>query len=107
MRLLNTGSGTVDINSNSIVPAVTMLGVATLSTENSSDVDVLSVYPNPTTGIINISDASDINTINVLNVLGQVVRVFEGNTTIDISDLKPGVYFLQANNGLKRKIVKK
>jgi hypothetical protein len=65
------------------------------------------VYPNPTTGIINISDVSDINAISITNIAGQVVANFGAQNTIDISNLATGVYILQADNGLKRKIVKK
>ena len=70
-------------------------------------IENLKVYPNPTTGIVNISDISNIETITISNVLGQVVRTYGAQNTIDISDLKDGVYFLQADNGFKRKIVKK
>ncbi|WP_139955847.1 T9SS type A sorting domain-containing protein [Flavicella sediminum] len=67
----------------------------------------LLVYPNPTTGVINISDLSDVNVITVSNVMGQVVKNFSAKNAIDISDLPAGMYVLQTDNGLKRKVVKK
>ena len=70
-------------------------------------INAIGVFPNPTTGVVNISDISNIETITISNVLGQVVRTFGAQNSIDISDLKAGVYYLQADNGLKREIVKK
>lgn len=78
------------------------------ATLNTSPIEFseLSVYPNPTTGIVNISDLSGVETITVSNVFGQVVKSYQAQSSIDISELTPGVYFFQANNGLKRKIIK-
>jgi hypothetical protein len=73
----------------------------------SIETEGLSVYPNPTTGVINISDLSGVNLITVSNVMGQVVKTFSANDSIDISDLPAGMYILQTDKGLKRKVVKK
>ena len=66
----------------------------------------INIYPNPTSGLVTISDISGISTIKITNSVGQVVKTFAAQTSIDISDLPKGIYILQANNGLKRKIVK-
>lgn len=66
------------------------------------------VYPNPTSGTIHISDISNIKgAISVTNILGQTVKVIPKSNQIDISELKPGIYFLHSDNLLIRKIVKK
>lgn len=68
----------------------------------------LTIYPNPTTGIINLSDISKIGeTIIISNVLGQVVKTVKTNNVIDISNLPQGIYFLQTKNLLIKKIIKK
>jgi hypothetical protein len=66
----------------------------------------LNIYPNPATEQIalNISDSNlDFSTIQIINLLGEVIysdyREITGNITIDIADLKPGVYFLAAESG--------
>ncbi|NIJ45186.1 hypothetical protein FHR24_001625 [Wenyingzhuangia heitensis] len=67
----------------------------------------VTVYPNPTTGEINISDISKINgDIIISNVLGQVVKTVKAANTINISDLPQGIYFLQTRNQLIKKVIK-
>ena len=57
----------------------------------------VSVYPNPTTGNVNIL-ASGINHITVLNALGQVVYDSDANgnmTTLDMHQYQAGVYMVR------------
>lgn len=77
----------------------------TLSNENFNFSSV-KVYPNPTTGIINISGLRDYKIISIHNILGQQVKRFNANEIINISSLSKGVYFLQSDTGLNHKIVK-
>ena len=60
------------------------------------DHDALSnvvLYPNPTTGIVNIKNVTNAQ-INVLDILGQVVLSERGNS-VDMSNLHNGTYFIQ------------
>ena len=71
----------------------------------------IAVYPNPTTGNLNIS-ALDINHITVLNTLGQVVydSNADGNTaTLDMSHYQAGVYMIRVTtkNGESVKLITK
>jgi hypothetical protein len=57
----------------------------------------ISVYPNPTTGSLNI-EAENATKIQVVSLLGQLVKEEElkiENKKIDISTLQNGVYFLK------------
>jgi hypothetical protein len=54
----------------------------------------IKVYPNPTTGIINITSSETINSVSVFNVFGQKVFTKEHSTEIDISHLQSGTYIL-------------
>ncbi len=72
--------------------------------ENTSKVD-LSVYPNPSNGIMYLNSSKNINTyqINVIDLVGRpvlaqsLVRV--GNTSmLDLSMLTNGIYFLQISS---------
>lgn len=59
------------------------------------------VYPNPNNGIFTIKSTSTLQSIQILNIAGQAVRRIEvtGNeTTIDLSDVHNGVYFLNAQS---------
>lgn len=63
----------------------------------------LLVYPNPTSGQLNISGL-DINQkqITITNVVGDNVRIIETNgnkaVSVDVENLSPGVYFIVSNN---------
>lgn len=69
------------------------------------------VYPNPAQDIIMIEQGDYINDsewtteFQILNVQGQNIRqgiasFSNGNSSLDISDLRPGVYFLRINHEL-------
>ncbi|MEI7594881.1 MAG: T9SS type A sorting domain-containing protein [Bacteroidota bacterium] len=53
----------------------------------------VTLYPNPTTGIVNITNTNNAK-INVMNALGQIV-ITENGTSIDMSNLQNGTYFVQ------------
>lgn len=68
----------------------------------------VSLYPNPTDGIVNI-EAYNINEVNIYNLVGQnVENIIVGNNecVIDMSDYNNGVYFVKINTG-KEIITKK
>lgn len=72
--------------------------------ESGSD---FSVYPNPTNGVIKINSANIISEISIYDIFGKEIQTMElRNNTIDLSDLKSGVYFLKTKFGMK-KIIKK
>lgn len=55
------------------------------------------VFPNPTTGILNIDGAYD--RVDVLNVAGAVVARFGNDSTIDIAGNPEGVYIVRVVSG--------
>ena len=60
--------------------------------------DKINFYPNPTSGIINISAASLYGkqySIQVIDQLGKIVKTFYNASTIDISSMPNGNYFIQ------------
>ena len=79
---------------------------ATLSIEYLNSNKII-VHPNPTDGLLHISDVSDMQRVTILNLLGQNVKTLEAANTIDVSELKEGVYFLSADNGLTHKFIKR
>lgn len=74
--------------------------------DNLSDNISISVYPNPTTGTINIKASEEISSISIFSVAG--AKVIETvDTTIDLSDLASGTYFVKVNNLKAIRIIKK
>jgi len=54
-----------------------------------------SIYPNPTTGVLNIASEVRITSLEVYNQLGQLVLFNAFNSSIDISELSQGMYFIK------------
>ncbi len=73
----------------------------------------LNIYPNPTTGIVQIEGLlqNENTVISIFNVMGQKLeqkKINKHNSTIDLSSYKKGTYFLSFNNSFKSavKIIK-
>ncbi len=59
-----------------------------------------SYYPNPTTGILNLSSVENIEQVSIYSLLGQMVmdtRVDATTTYVDISALSAGTYLMKVN----------
>lgn len=70
----------------------------------------ISIYPNPTTGKLNISSNEKVNRITVFNVLGQNILDINQRTNVDITTFQSGIYYLNIETDkdhFKVKIVKK
>ena len=65
----------------------------TVETDNTESV---SLYPNPTSGLINIEGQGTMR-ISISNILGQKLLEInsEGNTTLDLSRYESGMYFVR------------
>jgi len=80
--------------------------------QNLSAGNIAMVYPNPTTGILNIKWASSRNDVRITlwSVVGQKVyeKVFSGDAaTIDLNNLADGMYLLEINGQEQQKITKR
>ena len=68
---------------------------ATMSNESFS-MNNFDIYPNPTSNVLNISNRNniEINTISISDLNGRVIRNANSGTSINVSDLNAGVYFV-------------
>ncbi len=79
---------------------------------NSKTIKDIKIYPNPTTGKLEIKNLPINSNLIISNVYGMVVRVITTenlNQTIDISNLNSGVYFVSCKNDItyfSKKIIK-
>ena len=90
--VINSTNGTVENASLTVKLQSVITGM-----DDNKTADI-NVYPNPTTGIVNIANAGAMD-ITVYDMTGNQVLKTEKNTTqIDLSDLSNGVYFLKFNN---------
>lgn len=64
----------------------------------------ISIYPNPTNGIVNINSASAIQKVELYDIQGRLLQMLEGaSQKLDLSGRAKGIYFVKiANaNGIK------
>lgn len=84
--------------------SITTLGLATNSLDKR-----LSIYPNPSTGQVNISlENENIDKVEILNIFGEVVKT-EATSQIDISELAIGIYIFKIHTVtgvIQKKILK-
>lgn len=96
-----SGQLTVRFRSDSSVPKAGWSATVTcaiLAVDN-VNANKFSFYPNPTSGILNISAANKIENVEVYNTVGQKVLGFAPNTNqseINMSSLPKGVYLVKA-----------
>ena len=62
-----------------------------------ADSDAISIYPNPTSGVININSNEAVKNIAVFNINGQQMINAEGVNSIDLSVLAKGTYVVRVD----------
>ena len=75
--------------------------VAVEENNSSTDPEALKVYPNPTTGMVNLNLGKGQWQVQVYDITGRKVmeRQCEGQSNIDLSQQQQGLYLLRAQNG--------
>lgn len=69
-----------------------------VSLDEKADEQTMMLYPNPTTGILNIDADANVD-VTIYNHQGQVVqRYVDCKNQIDMSGLEAGIYFVEINN---------
>ena len=72
-----------------------------LSAKNSVESKSLTIYPNPTNGIVSISSASLVSNIEIFDVTGKSVyfkTINNNNATLNTKDFGKGLYFVKSWN---------
>lgn len=82
--------------------------VKTTQSESQFDnITKMVVFPTITSGVLSVSES--VNDVKIFNISGSLVREFNGisSGSINISDLKSGLYIIQLNNSQFLRIIKK
>ena len=60
----------------------------------------LAIYPNPAKDVLNINNLADNQEVTIYSISGSVMKkvIASGDTSIDISELRPGMYVVNAGN---------
>ncbi len=87
-----------------VADSVGMLGSATLIGKYSvvkpalavanTTKDNISVYPNPFTEVLNISDAQNVKSVTIHDMSGRQVKTLASSANLNLSQLKEGVYIV-------------
>ena len=72
---------------------------------NDFDVKKMNIYPNPTTGNINLPNQYDNQHYNIFSLIGKIVKSgFLIDNKIDLSNLQVGVYYINIGNEKNDKV---
>lgn len=75
--------------------------IAALVTQDFDFTTYFNVYPNPSKNFLNIDSKTNIKSVHIFNTLGQMIMTItnaENVSSIDVSNLKTGTYFIQINS---------
>jgi hypothetical protein len=106
------GSGTAMTQHAGTARGSSTLGF-TLGVDDFSSLDTISIAPNPSNGIFNITKniQTSISKVTVFDINGKVLKVIDSELSLDsiqmnLSDFSKGVYFVEISNDID-KIVRK
>ena len=66
----------------------------------------VSIYPNPTNGLIRIEGAT-IAEVKVYNTLGQLVKTIRNSNEVNLKDLLQGIYTVRVTNEEGNSVIRK
>ncbi len=93
---MNSAGDVISIGTQGVLKQVRVIGVNNLSTSTATKNDI-KIYPNPTTGILNIRLDKKSN-INLYTSQGQLIYSKEltiGKNILDLENIQSGLYFAQ------------
>jgi hypothetical protein len=84
----------------------TMFGIMTLVNAdiisvNTPTLETIGLYPNPSTGTINL-DLEAATTVEIFNVAGVMVKSVLTSSVVDVNDLAAGLYMVRTNKGMAK-----
>ncbi len=98
------GKGTLATTADQInvrIDDITITKLGTVGIKTNSSIDAISIFPNPTSGILNVTSVEVTSSIEVFNVIGEKVyssNLVKGNNVVDLSSLSNGAYFVKMNS---------
>ena len=91
---LTTNSFTDNLESQSITTYITNKVTTGLNAKKTPEIQI---FPNPASGYLQLSSVENISSLEVFNLLGQrfITVKNPASSTLDISNLKPGIYLIK------------
>jgi Leucine-rich repeat (LRR) protein len=92
------------INNPNNCPVVT--NVSIIENYDSTEEEIILIYPNPSNGIFLIKDNSNIQSIEVFNMMGERLLNQGKSNQINLNSYPKGIYFARINGQFMSKLVK-
>ncbi len=107
---INAANGNGSTSGDQVHLSQFSFSVSTVGVNENQNEESFSVFPVPSTGLINVSDIinSTDTKVSVMNLMGQVVfqnELSESSNKIDLSNLEKGVYFVRIGKSTQRIIL--
>jgi len=105
---LNTDETLLSVGSESFSTRTVNFCVGTVSAPTEFATE-MSIYPNPTTGMLNVTSNEEIDSIEIFNSIGTTVvssNVAGNNSAIDMRNLPNGMYFVRVSTSNGTETVK-
>jgi V8-like Glu-specific endopeptidase len=76
--------------------------------ESVSESEIFKTYPNPSRGLLNITEGAKAEQVQLINADGNLIKSWTsiGESSINISDIKPGTYWIRVTGKGERRIEK-
>lgn len=84
-------------------------GTSDIENQNTTIQSNFEIYPNPVKTILTINSKEPINNVEIIDITGKLLKTnlrLSDKKNIDVSDLKPGIYFIKINNMKTLKFIK-
>ena len=101
-----SGDYAVEITKNNCVDTSDCVTVSVIDNIAEKNISSMSIYPNPTNGVVTINSAELVVSLKVLDFTGRTVLQTDRTKNIDLSSFDVGIYFLEVNT-LQETIIKK
>jgi hypothetical protein len=72
---------------------ISTTGIHTHNAEN------IKIYPNPVTSTLRVNNVQNVLEVNIITMTGSTVRTVHNTNTVDVSDLREGLYLVQVKTG--------
>lgn len=95
----------IDLDLDNSLPESWTVGYDLTEVSEDSEAEGFKVFPNPTTGVVNIVGAPE-GEYRITNIMGQTLMAGPLNESIDVSKLPSGIYFITIA-GMTQKLVVK
>jgi len=95
--IASNGSYTVFVADTNACTAAATVPVIEVGVKTIFNNSVITVMPNPTTGMISITGAGMVN-IGVYNIVGQLIKDAKNTASISIAEFPAGLYFLRLSD---------